>query len=48
MLGAWVRQPLMYGKPEQAKVAKVGKTYRFEYVETHYKDTRKYIMLGDL
>ena len=33
----------MYGKNEQAKIAKVGKTSRFEYVETHYNDTIKYI-----
>ena len=38
----------MYSKTEQAKVDKVGNTYRFIYIETHYKDTIKYITLSDL
>ena len=39
LLGAWARQPLVYSNTEQATVANVGTTFRFEYVGTHYIDT---------
>ena len=36
----------MYSKTEQAKVARVGKTYNFKYII--YIHTIKYITLGDM
>ena len=48
LFGEWVRQPLVYGKTEQAKVARVGTTCRFEYIETHYIDKISTYTFGDL